>query len=58
MNENIKQGLIMTVAGILFCLAVTILMMELKTVADMGKAASIQTGTIRVEGAEDYLCTE
>ena len=57
MNESIKQGLIMAVAGILFCLAVTILMMELKAVTDMGKAAVIQSGAVRAEGAED-LCTE
>ncbi len=57
MNESIKQGLIMTVAGILFCLAVTMLMMEMKAVADMGRAVSIQTGAVRAEGAED-LCTE
>ena len=30
MNESIRQGLIMTVAGILFCIAVTMLMLELK----------------------------
>ena len=57
MNESIKQGLIMAVAGILFCLAVTILMMELKAVTDMGKAAVIQAGAVRAEGDED-LCME
>ena len=42
MNEDIRQILIMTVAGILFCLAVTLLLLELKAVSNIERAAVVR----------------
>lgn len=57
MNESIRQVLIMTVAGLLFCIAVTILLLEIKAVRGMEKATFVQEYVVWEKGAED-LCGE
>ena len=57
MNESIRQVLIMTVAGLLFCLAVTLLLLEIKAVTNIEKAAAVQNYAVWEKGAKD-LCGE
>lgn len=57
MNESIKQVLIMAVAGILFCLAVTVLLLEIKAVSEMGKADAAQNYAVWEKGSGD-ICGE
>ncbi|MBO4559609.1 MAG: hypothetical protein J5712_05955 [Lachnospiraceae bacterium] len=57
MNESIRQVLIMTVAGLLFCIAVTILLLEIRALTVMEKAAVVQDQVVWEKGAED-LCGE
>jgi len=56
-NESIKQGLTAFVAGILFCIAVTVLLTEIDMIRTFEKVSRVNSETVWEKGT-DSICRE
>ena len=54
MKDSIVQGLMAAVAGMMFCIAVTLLLFEVKAISDMERNADANYGVVWEKGADDY----
>ena len=54
MKDSIIQGLMSAVAGILFCIAVTLLLSELKAISDMERIADRNYGVVWEKDTDNY----
>ena len=54
MKESIKQGLIAAVAGILFCIALTIVMLEVQNILKMNRTVNGSGGAVTEKEVSDY----
>ena len=54
MKDSIVHGLMAAVAGILFCLAVTLLILELHSVSEIEDAVNRQYGVVTEREIDSY----
>ena len=53
MIETIKQGLLLAVSGIMFCLAVTLLCLQLSGLEELRQTCCAQEAVVVIQNAEN-----